>query len=184
MTLPTFDPNWRIATDLQDWLENYLWTVGPDSIVEFGSGASTVMFAKYAKIWANASVVSYEQSMPYLLTTEKELKEQALDKRIETFYAPVSNGWYDEGVVEHTIPDSIDLALIDGPGPCVGRTREPAMKYLYPRLAPDGLIVLDDGRRDMEQLYVEHWMEQYDGLRVQYVAHDHGTFLIRKVNDG
>ena len=58
------------------------------------------------------------------------------------------------------------------------------MKYLYPRLAPDGLIVLDDGRRDMEQLYVEHWMEQYDGLRVQYVAHDHGTFLIRKVNDG
>lgn len=58
------------------------------------------------------------------------------------------------------------------------------MKWLYPWLNEGALVVLDDGRRDMEQLYVQHWMEQYPDLTVQYVAHDHGTYLIRKGTDG
>ena len=178
MTRPIFDPDWRIADDLQKWLFNYLWQDKfPINIVEFGSGASTIIFAHYAAK-ANANVTSYEQSYDYLHKTRQALSFQGL--YADTHFAPIKDGWYDPDIVESTIPDSIDLALIDGPGPCVGRTREPAMEFLYPRLAPGGLIVLDDGRREMEQLYVEHWQEQFPGLAVEYVAHDHGTYLIRK----
>jgi len=177
----TFDPNWRIADDLGVFLAEWLVRNEPETIVEFGSGASTVQFAAYAA-HTGASVTSYEQNFDYLHKTRQALAAEALYASIH--YAPVRNGWYHRDMVIATIPDNIDLALIDGPGPCPGRTREPAMEYLYPRMSEGGLIVLDDGRREMEQLYVKHWVEQYDGLDVEYVDNAHGAYLIRKVNDG
>lgn len=183
MTRPIFDPDWRIADDLQLFLKDWIIENDPDVIVEFGSGASTVEMAMAKR--HDAELISFEQSLIYRNTTLAALEREPYVNNTTVYHAHIFDGWYDRFVVAPALTERIiDLVVVDGPGPCVGRTREPAMKWVYPRLAEGGLIVLDDGRRDTEKLYVKHWQEQFPGLAVEYVAHDHGTYLIRKETDG
>lgn len=178
-----FDAAWRIDNDVARFLDTYLFWARPKTIVEFGSGASTLLFAEYAaqatiNDMEKVRVVSYEQDAGYAANTQKALALEALYAQV--VHAPIFDGWYDRFRVAGTLPETIDLVLVDGPGPCLGRTREPAMEWVYPRLSRTGLVVLDDGRRDMERLYVKHWQEQYPDLDVKYLDTPHGAYLIRK----
>lgn len=175
MMVATFDPSWRIADDLTATLVDYIKENEPENIVEFGSGHSTVAMAGPGR-----HVTSFEQSAAYAVATINALMEENLSRYADVWLAPIENGWYQHKMVDLHLPENIDLVLIDGPGPCLGRTRAPALPKVYDRLTEEALVVLDDGRRVMEQRYVDQWMEQYPDLHVRYIDHEHGTFVISK----
>ena len=178
--MATFDPSWRIADDLTKYIVQGV-TLASDikTVVEFGSGHSTVELAKALR-HTDGHVTSFEQSAAYAVATINALMEENLSRYADVWLAPIENGWYQEKMVDMHLPESIDLVLIDGPGPCLGRTRAPALPKVYDRLTEEALVVLDDGRRKMEQRYVDQWMEQYPDLHVRYIDHEHGTFVISK----
>ncbi|MEM6661113.1 MAG: hypothetical protein AAF666_02940 [Pseudomonadota bacterium] len=72
--------------------------------------------------------------------------------------------WYDRHCLD-LLPKQIDLLFLDGPGHFAGRTpRWPAGPELFERLAPDGIVVLDDGRRVKEKKTLKRWAEEHPGL--------------------
>ena len=175
MMADTFDPSWRIADDLTILIDRYIVANDVKSVVEFGSGHSTVAMAALG-----THVTSFEQSAAYTIKTIDALKDSGLTDYADVWVAPIENGWYQEKMVDLHLPDEIDFVLIDGPGPCFSRTRAPALAKVYDRLTEGALVVLDDGRRQMEQRVVDQWMEQYPDLHVRYIDNDHGAFVISK----
>ena len=118
----TFDPSWRIADDLTQYLSNHIVINQIQSVVEFGSGHPTIQTAKDMQI-TGGHVTSFEQSAAYAVATINALMEENLTRYADVWLAPIENGWYQHKMVDLHLPENIDLVLIDGPGPCLGRTR-------------------------------------------------------------
>ena len=71
--------------------------------------------------------------------------------------------WYSSGVLA-SLPERVDLLFVDGPpgyGEGMAHSRYPALAALASRLAPSGIIVLDDADREPEREIVERWENEY-----------------------
>lgn len=96
------------AIDLQLLLRRYR----PKTIVEMGSGLSTVLFALYAQ-QRGAKLTTLEENPEWAAVTTKALRAAG----VAEFTPTVANKISDHGFVSYdaTLPDSIDLFYIDGP---------------------------------------------------------------------
>ena len=73
--------------------------------------------------------------------------------------------WYSADSVA-LLPGGIDLLLVDGPpgyGEDMAHSRYPAMSALAHRMAPNGLVMLDDADREPEREIVARWSEEVPG---------------------
>jgi predicted O-methyltransferase YrrM len=71
--------------------------------------------------------------------------------------------WYSRESVA-LLPGGINLLLVDGPpgyGDGMAHSRYPAMATLADRVAPDGLVILDDADREPEREIIERWSEEH-----------------------
>lgn len=113
-----FHPDWAISTALQVELCDLLASRRPASILELGSGLSTLIFRQYATETA-AEFVSLEQADTGLLTGF-----------YPTYAAPQK---------------PFDMILLDGPRGTAQRVGRAASRFLRPRAGK--LIVIDDTHR-------------------------------------
>ncbi|MEM7189871.1 MAG: hypothetical protein AAF439_09690 [Pseudomonadota bacterium] len=89
------------------------------------------------------------------------------------------NLWYDRHCLD-LLPEEIDLLFLDGPGHFAGRTpRWPAGPELFTRLAPDAIVVLDDGRRVKEKKTLKRWAEDFPGLEQIKTDTSGGAVVLR-----
>lgn len=87
------------------------------------------------------------------------------------------NLWYPRHTL-NSLPERIDVLFLDGPGHFAGRMpRWPAGPELFGRLAPDGVVVLDDGRRVKEKKALQRWAEDFPGL--EQINTNTGAVLLR-----
>jgi predicted O-methyltransferase YrrM len=131
---------------------------GARTIVECGSGRSTVLIARRLAELGEGSVHSLEHDAGWADRTRELLAAEAV-ARAEVITAPLENGWYARSAVR-LLPNSVDLLLIDGPPagePELRRSRHPTLDELGDRLRPGALIVLDDARRVGEAEAMELW---------------------------
>ncbi|MEM7056317.1 MAG: hypothetical protein AAF557_01885 [Pseudomonadota bacterium] len=88
------------------------------------------------------------------------------------------NMWYPRHVLNR-VPNHVDLLFIDGPGHFAGRMpRWPAGPELFPRLAPSGIVLLDDGRRVKEKKALKRWAEDFPSLRQVKTKTSGGAVLL------
>lgn len=88
------------------------------------------------------------------------------------------NMWYPRHVLNR-VPNQIELLFIDGPGHFAGRMpRWPAGPELFPRLAPSGIVLLDDGRRVKEKKALERWAEDFPQLKQVKTKTSGGAVLL------
>src|SRR5690606_3243425 len=98
-------------------LAEFLHRRNPRTVVEAGSGLSTVVLADYAAM-TGAHVVSLEHDEVHAKQTRSLLAERGLDAHADVRLAPLAEldtpagalPWYGTA-----LPDGIDFALIDGP---------------------------------------------------------------------
>lgn len=161
---------WTLAADN---LVHVLQTVRerrPETIVELGSGASTMILAAELRKSGRGRIVSLEHELPFAEATRRRLAAAGLDRIATVVDAPLEpynhpdgadTGWYAQSAVS-SLPDSIDLLIVDGPPRRTGPwARYPALPELVAKLAPDAVVLLDDARRQEEEKILNRWKREY-----------------------
>lgn len=167
-TVPTLRP-FCLAHILNDIVVNER-----KSIVEFGSGVSTIMIGRLIKKnnlktrlltvehdreWANvlAGIVRGEGTHDVIDITHAPLKESNLSVE--------SNLWYDVNVLnDQTANKQFDMVIIDGPPAWqTGNemARYPAVPYILNKLSRRFCIYLDDADRPGETSIRQIWEKDY-----------------------
>lgn len=188
--LPRFR-NWAVSPDccvelVREILENDYRT-----IVECGSGISTIVIARTLSRVGGGHVYSLESSEHYAEETRRMLRLHRLEDYSTVITAPLGETrvgseqfeWYEVAGLEG-LPDSIDLLFIDGPpGPpaCLPDTRFPAFPLLQDRLARQSTVVLDDFVREGEKGVVRRWLNETTGFDIHKteVANEKGTCILK-----
>jgi predicted O-methyltransferase YrrM len=177
---------WAAGPDLARFLYQEVVEHGRSTVLECGSGSTTVILAYACRAIGAGRVVALEHDAKFAAATRKMLEERGLSKWAEVRDAPLGEVavgdstwlWYDPA----SLADGpFDLVLVDGPPGGTGpEARYPAVPMLIDRLADDALVVLDDARRADERAIGERWAAEFDGFSLEWLPHDHGTLLLRR----
>lgn len=147
----------------------------PKVILELGSGSSTVMIAALLEKLGMMGTrhIAIDDSEHYLEVTKRNYERHGFRRKAEFWHCPlVSTGegepaWYD-GVADRLQGEQVDLVLVDGPPSFLHpRSREPALRAIYPFLSERAVVILDDTKRDAEKAIVQAWREEFPDLDVQ-----------------
>jgi len=177
----------QLFTDTSFYLPLTTWSMSPStmvhvlndvvvndrtSIVEFGSGASTLYVAKLLKSHAiKATFYSVESNLEWANKLTKQLELLDLTAYASIIHAPIQpiNGqfalgeqklWYDVNVLNEAFKaiDAFDLVLVDGPfGGLTPHARYSAIPYLKNRLTTNCSVFLDDIDREEEKNILKSW---------------------------
>ncbi|HEY3266078.1 MAG TPA: class I SAM-dependent methyltransferase [Armatimonadota bacterium] len=178
---------WAASADFARTLINLNLEAKPRTIVELGSGVSTLISAYTLERLGGGRVVSLDHDAVFACETRRTLAIHGLAGFATVHDAPLCEHriganpwrWYDVSALDGV--DAIDLLVIDGPPETVQPlARYPALPMLYSRLADGALILVDDGIRPDEQECVRRWLAEFPALRALPMRTDKGAFLLRK----
>lgn len=184
---------WAATPSTMLWMLDRVMSEPVHTIVECGSGTSTVWIATALKArGGDGRVFALEDSDQYAAMTRAELERLGLSDWATVVHAPLvdtdlpddsSQPWYDLSGL--TLPGQIDLLFVDGPPSRVApQVRYPAFPLLADRLAADAVVILDDTGRPAEDAIVERWIREVHAGRALEVSRpvDRSTVLVaRKV---
>lgn len=138
----------------------------PQSVMELGSGASTVWSALALRARGHGHCITLEHLPEYATRTRNELARRGLTEWATVIDAPLReiemNGekfqWYSIDDLPSDL--RIDILLVDGPPGDIGRAaRYPAFPMLAERLNNGAWIVLDDTIRTDEKRIAASWKD-------------------------
>jgi len=133
------------------------------TIVECGSGNSTVYIARLLARAGAGKVVSIDHDADWAGTTARLLEDEELGEYATVIHAPLVDGWYDRAAIPSLT--GIDLLIVDGPPayPGVGppTARQPALDRFHAVLDPQATVILDDAHRAGEREVLARWSRQY-----------------------
>ena len=155
----------------------------PDSVVELGSGVSTIVIARRLQQAGRGRLVALEHLPEHAERTRGELAAHGLADVGSVIDAPLEEvtigsatwSWYRLGA---GMPAAIDALFVDGPPGGTGTlARYPALPLLVDRLAPGAVVFVDDGDRPDEREMVRRWQAEHEGLETRYLALTKGAWL-------
>ena len=174
--------HWALCWDSALFLRDILMSQKPKTIVELGSGTSTLLFARYAQESKESiRAVSIENDGEFLAKTQEKLSKQGLTDRVTFLHADMRSlealpgidvvpdwldrhetAWYalDHTRLDSLLPAKIDLLFVDGP-PAEQASRWPAFPFFLQYLSPAGIVLLDDVRRKDEYHVFRSWLDLY-----------------------
>lgn len=140
------------------------------TIVDCGSGVSTVHFARAVKEIGRGQVIALEQDAAWAAYIEKILERNGLAQHARIVVAPLQDAtfcgratrWY--AVPADLLPAGaeVDVIVADGPtGQDGSLTRIGALPFFWERLSDRGAVYLDDTRRPEEQEICRLWREHF-----------------------
>ena len=189
MALPMPRPGtWAASEDLLLWLAGYVLEHRPRTVVDLGSGQSSVwMAAAMRTAGYDGRVIGVDHDETYAQATRELARRQGVEDWLTVIHAPLreqviegrSVRWYDLDALAGI--SDIDLLCIDGPpGQGTSHARWPALPALFARLSAKATIVLDDMIRRDEQEILEEWMGLYPGFDVERLEFEKGAAIMRR----
>lgn len=171
--------DWAMTPSTLIWIVDRIASTPMRSILECGSGSSTVWFAAALEArGGEGHVVSLESSAEFAAQTREQLERAGLAHRATVLHAPLvettlpgrdPQPWFDTSGLPDGLSD-IDLLFVDGPvGGIAHEARFPAFPLLSDRLSPDAIVVLDDTVRPDEMQIAEQW-QHAPGRHVELLA--------------
>jgi predicted O-methyltransferase YrrM len=166
--LPTLG-SWKADAGLLTLLADHILAHRPRLVVEFGTGASTLIVAKALQMAGGGTLISFEQHRDFVDATAKWLADHGLRADLRAVpLVPSPNGWpgvwYDHGRL-----DGIDLLVVDGPPWTIHPLTRGSASSLFPTIRPGGTIVLDDAARPGERLIARRWRRDFPDFRFELV---------------
>jgi hypothetical protein len=128
------------------------------SIVECGSGNSTVYTARLLRQLGRGHITTIDHDERFAQVTRDALAREGLEDVATVACAPLVDGWYDP----RQIPEchATDLLVVDGP-PSYDEARRlaraPALGYFAASLVEGATVFLDDARRAGERDVLSRW---------------------------
>jgi predicted O-methyltransferase YrrM len=163
--------SWKADTGLLALVADHILARRPKLVVEFGTGASTLIVARALEMIGGGTFISFEQHPDFVEATRAWLAEHGLQADLRA--VPLRRSpdgwpglWYDHG----PLPDGIDLLLIDGPPWTLHPFTRGAAETLFDRIAPGGTVLLDDGARPGERIVARRWRKSWPDFSFKLVA--------------
>lgn len=164
---------WAIDAHSIDRLAELVRAERPSTIVEFGSGTSTVVLASLLaeRHKDGPRLVSFEQDPTWAEHTRAALVERGLDRMATVIQLEV--GKRSDGPPGYLMtPDAAELLsrlaprliFVDGPTLDSGASRLGALDLVAPHLQADAMVLLDDALRDAELSVAATWERRADVL--------------------
>ena len=139
------------------------------TVVELGSGASTVIIAKIlARKKKPFTIISIEGDASWLEETRKLLALHRAQEGVALHHAPYrdygSYQWFDLQVVEKAMQGKVaDLIIVDAPpGNLCELSRNPALRHLRQSIDTGTHILLHDAFRPDEERIMMQWSECFE----------------------
>lgn len=178
---------WATSPDVLLRLHAHIMATRPRVIVEFGSGASTLVIADALRQNGVGKLVSIEHSDHYgaqtLGTLQAEFLESWVDLRsgdledwegdhLNPEDAEKPSRWYPLSLLEGV--EGVDLLWVDGPpGATCLFSRYPALPALADKLSPNAEVWMDDTIRQEEKDTCERWAKDH-GFELEYYPLEKG----------
>ena len=179
---------WTASADLLVELVDRLVHERPATVVEGGSGVSTVVMALAAQQHGlSTRIVALEHQEAWAEHTRRMLERHGVADRAEVRLAPLAptsltdheTPWYDEAALADLT--DIGLVLVDGPPEGTGpRARYPMVPLLRERMAERCTILVDDTDRPGDADVVERWRPLLPDFEVQALRLDKGAALLTR----
>jgi glycosyltransferase involved in cell wall biosynthesis len=176
---------------LQDFIQHFIELVKenkPSTIVECGSGLTTLVGGYMVKNKIIKHFISIEHEEQFYEATLNDLKKHTLEKYVTLLYAPLKrisiNGeewfWYNTDRFETTI-NQIDILLVDGPpGQIQKHSRYPAFPLLKKFFHKNIVVVLDDSDRTDEKEIINRWLLENPGFCASHLKTEKGMCVLNK----
>lgn len=169
---------WAASADLLVLCVQSLIEESPRTLVECGSGVSTLMLALAAEQHdLPTRVVALEHDAQYAQETRQLLARHGMADRAEVRLAPLQpvalsghdTPWYDAAALDDL--KDIGILLVDGPPGATGpQARYPALPLLRDRLSPRCLVVMDDLNRAADLEVAKRWNDEMDDFELRVVG--------------
>lgn len=174
--------SWKADTALLAFVAGQIERSRPMLVVEFGTGASTLVIARALSLAGGGRHIAFDQDADFVEATRRWLAEHGHTADLRHAALGTSSGWpglwYDHG----DLPHGIDLLVIDGPPWTIHPLTRGAAECLFDRIAPGGIIVLDDAARPGERLVARRWRRNWPNFSFEYDAGgSKGTLVGRRL---
>jgi predicted O-methyltransferase YrrM len=175
--------SWKADTGLLTLVADHILAAKPKVVVEFGTGASTLIIAKALEMAGGGAFTSFEQHPEFVQATREWLAQHDLEADLRAVQLRPSPAgwaglWYDHG----ELPGSIDFLLIDGPPWTIHPFTRGAAATVFDRIAPGGVIMLDDAARPGERVVARRWRREWPDFEFRLVkAGTKGTLIGRRL---
>lgn len=179
---------WTASADLLVELVDRFVEERPATVVEGGSGVSTVVLALAAREHdIPARIVALEHDAAWAEQTRRMLARHGVADRAEVRVAPLATTsldghetrWYDEAAVADL--SDIGLVLVDGPPEGTGpRARYPMVPLLRDKLAPRCTFLVDDTGRPGDADVVERWRPFLPDFEFETLHLDKGAAVLTR----
>ncbi|HEV8388630.1 MAG TPA: class I SAM-dependent methyltransferase [Dongiaceae bacterium] len=176
--------HWAVSPDFLLHVVRHIQGHAPKTILECGSGSSTIAMAQALRAFGIAGhIYSIENYEPSVEAVRSQLQRHDLERFVTLVFVPLVQKQYDGTVGEFhwydlqpgMIPDNIDLLLVDGPVAVEDPdARYPAGPELLPRLAHGAHIFIDDASRPGETDMVVRWRSLYPNLGLRKLPAEKG----------
>ena len=175
--------SWKADVGLLTMVADHILEARPKVVVEFGTGASTLIIARALQMVGGGTFISIEQDAEFVAKTRAWLSDYGLDADVRAApLKPAPAGWPGLWYDHDAVPDAIDLMLIDGPPWTIHPLTRGAASTLFGRIAPGGTVMLDDGARPGERIIARRWRKRWPQFDFQLVrSGTKGTLVARRV---
>ncbi|CAN5373654.1 hypothetical protein BH10PSE12_BH10PSE12_30430 [soil metagenome] len=154
--------SWKADTGFLNHIITHIARLRPATVIELGAGASTLVAAKALTLHGGGRLISFDQHEGFVDATRRWLADNGLS--VDLQHAPLDAeiaGWPGRWYSIDSLPDSIDLIIIDGPPWAVHPLVRGAADSLFARLSPGGVVLLDDAARPGERLVARRWRKRW-----------------------
>lgn len=169
--------SWKADVGFLTQLADDIIRLCPDTVVEFGMGASTLIIAAALRKAGGGALISFDQHADFVAATRRWLAEHGLaaDLRAAALVpaAKWPGLWYRHG----DLPEQIDLLVIDGPPWTIHPFTRGSADGLFDRIAPGGQIMLDDAARPGERMIAQRWRRNWPDFDWRYIRGIKGTLI-------
>ena len=160
----------------------------PRTILELGSGSSTIIIARTLQLMGASPDlhISVDHDARFLGNTQELARLNGVAELVQFEHCPLSavdgfpTPWYSR-IVELAKSSRFDFVLVDGPPAYAkgeDRAREPALTMLRPYLSENAILILDDANRPGEQDVVTAWLDRYPEFNLYEAKEGKGIAIL------
>ncbi len=185
-----FGGNWALTPDAAVILAREIAIRRPETIVELGSGVSTVMVGRLLRQMGCGHLISLDHDPDWAKETRRHILANGLQDYVEVLDAPLTRQQFDGKNFDwYQVPEQlrhieqIDMLTVDGPPQTTDATvlaRYPALPAFADQLSEHAVIYIDDAKRDTEKEMVKKWLQQYPGWKSRMIDTIPGTCFLEK----
>ena len=178
---------WAGSPDFLLFIADEIRRRQPNTLLECGSGVSTLVCARMVQKNGCGRVISLEHDTVYADATRRLLTEYGLSNWATVVLAPLdtkgsNSPWYSVDALSKSIA-GIDMLIVDGPPSTVAPlARYPTLPVLASRLAPHAVIIVDDANRHDEREMLQLWAYEFPEFSQRDADCEKGCVILQKTS--